>query len=111
MRTPAACLPSETRRVSNVEDGKLFVGEDHIAIQVGDGYLCSRNKVQAILGYKVHLTLLVGKLPGAITRSFIHDDRRLHFAVSTFACLIKEKVYERPLKLCSLTLVHRKART
>src|SRR5690606_22349714 len=107
--TPASCFPPEAWRIASVAQGEITFGENHIPIEIGDGDLCCRNEIEVVGVHAIHLTLLIRKLTGTVSGGFIYENRRLYFRISLLRGLVKEKVYERALKLCSFSLVNRKA--
>ena len=59
----------------------------------------------------IHLSLFVGKLPGAVTGSLVNHERWLNFDISRFPRLIKEELYEGALETRSFTHIEGESRT
>lgn len=86
-------------------DGELVGSDDDVAVEVGDGYFGGGNHVEAVEGDGVHLSLLVGKLPGAKAGGFVDHERGHDFNISGGGGLVEEEVDEGALQSGSLAFV------
>ena len=105
----ATCFSSETRSISGTTDREIRFGENHIAEDIRYRHLGSRNQVEVIELYMVHLSFLVRELTGTIARIFIDHMRYLKLLVTCGGILVQEVGDQGSLQLCSLTLVYRES--
>ena len=96
-----ACLATETLGISAVLDGQVLLVDDDVPVEVGDGHLGSRYKVEVVHLAVVHLSLFVGELPSAITGSLIDHSGWHDFGVSGFVRLSEEEIDECALEACT----------
>src|SRR5690606_15241963 len=87
-----------------------IIRNDYVAVKVCDGHFCSRNQVQVVFVYKIHLPFLVGQLAGTIPGCFIHHNGRLDLFVTILFRLIEEEVDQCTLEFSSFAFVNGEAR-
>ena len=109
--TVAASLAAETSRVSTTLDRQILLVEDHIAEDVGDRNLSSRDEEQVVEVGMIHLTFLVRQLTCTQTRSLVDNVRRLYLQVSALACLVEEESLQSALEAGHLADIYREACT
>ena len=100
--TVAASLAAETSRVSATLDRQIFLVEYLVAEDVCYWHLGCRDKVEVVKLALVHLSLLIRKLTGTVTRSLVHNVRRLYLKVAALASFIKEELLKSTLQASHL---------
>ena len=102
---------TEASTVSAVLLWKAVARKNHIAVDVGHRHFGGRNQIEVIYFAVVHLTLLVGELASAQTRSLVHHVRWLNFGVASLVGLVEKELDKRALQACTLANIHREAGT
>jgi hypothetical protein len=102
------CFSPKTRRVRHVPNRQIRLGQNLVAVKVGDRDLCRGNQIEIVL-YAVHLALLVGQLARAQAACRIDQRRRPRFTVSVLAGVeVHHEVDQGPDEPRARAGVHRK---
>ena len=104
-------LAAEAGRLGAVLDRKLVGRQDHVAVEVSDRHLGGGDQVEVVERHDIHLGLLVGELPCAVTRSLVDHVGRLHLEITGLRGLVEEELDQRALELGSLAEIYREAGT
>ncbi len=102
-----ACLTTETLGIGTVLDRQLDLIQDDVAIEVRYGHLSRRDQIEVIHLAVVHLTLLVGQLTRAVTRSGVHHRRRHDLRIAGLVGLSQEEIDQRTLQTSTLSDIDR----
>ena len=104
-------LTTEASRVSATLDRQIFLVENLVTEDVRYRHLCGWNKVEVVELALIHLSLLIRKLTGTVTRSLVHNVRRLYLKVATLASFIKEERLKSTLQASHLAYIDRETGT
>ena len=107
----ATCFSAETRRISGTTDREIRFGENHITEDIRYRHLGSRNQVEVIELYMIHLPFLVRELSGTIARILIDHMRYLKLLVARGGILVQEVGDQGSLQFCPFAFVYRESRS
>ena len=98
----AAGLAAPAGGVGAVLLRKLLLGDDHVAVDVGDGHLGRGDEVEVVEVDVIHLPLLVRELARAVAGGGVDHEWGFHLSIAGFPGLVEEELDEGALQACSL---------
>ena len=110
--TCTAGFTTEAGGVGGELDGEFVLGEDGVAVEVGDGNFGGGGEEEFVVLGAIHVVLEFGELAGAFHALAAHDVGDVDFLVSVFAGLqVEEELDEGSLEARAFSTVNGKARS